>query len=186
MNATDVIMDNVTVILLSGTHELYGSLSVKDISNFTLFGVSGEHPVEVKCRDHVFLCSLEFVGVHNLTITRIVFSQCGDFETLPQKWRGARGVLIFIDVFNLKMTWVVIRNGTTDAICAVNVFGNSLIDHSNIETDFEALQLDMASRTQNLLKPLTPCTVIVFIYIMITSVSLITRINLVTKFYPCY
>jgi len=25
-----------------------------------------------------------------------------------------------------------------DAICAVNVFGNSLIDHSNFETDFEA------------------------------------------------
>jgi len=31
-------MDNVTVILLSGTHELYGSLSVKEVSNFTLLG----------------------------------------------------------------------------------------------------------------------------------------------------
>jgi len=139
MNATDVLMDNVTVILLSGTHELYSSLSVKEVSNFTLLGVSEEHPVEIKCRDHVFLCSLEFVGVHNLTIMRIMFSQCGDLESLPQRGRDTRGVLIFIDVFNLKMTWVVIQNSTTDAICAVNVFGNSLIDHSNIETDFEAL-----------------------------------------------
>jgi len=35
------------------------------------------------------------------------------------------------------MTWVVIRNSTKDALFAVNVFGNSLIDHSSFETDFE-------------------------------------------------
>jgi len=78
------------------------------VSNFTLLGVSGEHPVEIKCRDHVSSCSLEFVGVLNLTIARIMFSQCGDFESLPQRGRVTRGVLIFMDVFNLKMTWVVI------------------------------------------------------------------------------
>jgi len=49
-----------------------------------------------------------------------------------------RGVLIFMDVFNLKMTWVVIQNRTKDAVCAVNVFGNSLIYHSTFETDFES------------------------------------------------
>ena len=43
-----------------------------------------------------------------------------------------------MDVFNLKMTWVAIQNRTKDAICAVNVFGNSLIYHSTFETDFEA------------------------------------------------
>jgi len=64
---------------------LYGSLSVKDMSNFALLGVSGEHPVEMKCRDHVFSCSLEFVGVLNLTIAKIMFSQCGNFESLPQR-----------------------------------------------------------------------------------------------------
>ena len=131
-------MDNVTVILLSGTHELYGSLSVKEVSNFTLLSVSGEHPVEIKCRDHVSSCSLEFVGVLNLTITRIMFSQCGNFESLPQRGRGTRSALIFIDVFNLTMTWVVIQNSTMEAIRAVNVFGNSLINHSKFETDFEA------------------------------------------------
>jgi len=105
MNATDVIMDNVTVILLSGTHELYGSLFVKNVSNFTLLGVGGEHPVEIKCKGYV---SSWFVGVLNLTITRIMFSQCGSFEWRPQRGRVTRSVLIFIDVFNLKMTWVVI------------------------------------------------------------------------------
>ena len=94
-------MDNVTVILLSGTHELYGSLFVKNVNNFTFLGVSGEHPVKIKCRDYV---SSWFVGVVNLAITRIMFSQCGSFESLPQRGRGTRGVLIFIDVFNLTMT----------------------------------------------------------------------------------
>ena len=108
-NATDILMDNVTVILLSGTHELYGSLSVKEVSNLTLLGVSGEHPVEIKCRNPMLL---EFIGVLNLTIMRIMFSQCGDFELLPQREMVTRGVLIFMDVFNLKMTWVVIRNST--------------------------------------------------------------------------
>jgi len=97
-DATNVLMDNVTVILLSGTHELYGSLSVKVVSNFTLLGVSGEHPVEIKCRDHVSSCSLEFVGVHNLTITRIMFSQCGSFKSLISRGIITSGVLIFMDV----------------------------------------------------------------------------------------
>jgi len=99
-------MDNVTVILLSGTYELYGSLFVKKLSNFTLLGVGGEHLVEIKCKGYV---SSWFVSVLNLTITRIMFSQCGSFEWRPQRGRVTRSVLIFIDVFNLKMTWVVIQ-----------------------------------------------------------------------------
>jgi len=66
------------------------------VSNFTLLGVSGEHPVEIKCRDYVSSCSLEFVGVLNLTITRIMFSQCGSFKSPPQRGRVTRGVLIFL------------------------------------------------------------------------------------------
>jgi len=65
--------------------------------------------VEIKCRDYyVSSCSLEFVGVLNLTISRIMLSQCGDFESLSLRGIVTRGVLIFMDVFNLKMTWVVI------------------------------------------------------------------------------
>ena len=110
IDATDVLVDNVTVILLSGRHELDGSIYVKEVDNFTLLGVN-EYPVEIKCKS---VSSLVFVGILNLTITRITFSQCGNFSSL---WETvAKGVLIFTDVFNLKMTWVVIRNSTEEAL----------------------------------------------------------------------
>ena len=132
IDATDVLVDNVTVILLSGRHELDGSIYVKEVNNFTLLGVN-EYPVEIKCKS---VSSLVFIGILNLTITRITFSQCGNFS--PLRGMITRGALIFMDMFNLKMTWVVIRNSTKEAMYAVNVLGNSLIDHLTFETDFEA------------------------------------------------
>ena len=131
VDATDILMDNVTVILLSGTHELDDSIYIKEVNNLTLLGVNGEHPGEIKCKG-VSSCSLAFIRILNLTITGITFSQCGKLEW--QMGMFARGVLIFIDVFNLKMTWVVIQNSTEEAIYAVNMLGNSVIDHSTFET----------------------------------------------------
>ena len=120
-SATDVLIDNVTVIFLNGSHELKGSVFVREVNDFTLLGAGGmvgESHVEINCKG---LSSLLFEGIMNLTISRITFSQCDR----PQDPRIH--ALAFSDVFNLRLTWVVMHNST---ILAVNVLGTSVIDHS--------------------------------------------------------
>ena len=132
-SATDALTDNVTVILLNGTHELKGPVFVKEVNDFTLLGAGGIHwesHVEINCKG---VSSLVFDGVINLTITRITFSQCGTpyqhkFD-LPVD-EPFINALTFSYVFNLRLTWVVLQNSTSTAILAENVLGASVIDHS--------------------------------------------------------
>ena len=133
-SATEILTDNVTVIFLNGTHELKGSVFVSEVNNFTLLGAggaNGESHVEINCKG---VSSLVFNIIVNLTITRITISRCGvansyvDFGSLW--WGSDIYALIFSDVFNLRLTWVVIQNSTKTAILGVNVIGGSVIDHS--------------------------------------------------------
>ena len=88
-SATDVLVDNVTVIFLNGTHELKGSIFVREVNDFTVLGagaIYGESHVEINCRG---ISSLVFDDIINLTITRITFSQCGVYnwyEKLDYQW----------------------------------------------------------------------------------------------------
>ena len=133
-SATDVLVDNVTVIFLNGTYELKGSIFVREVNDFTLLstgGIIGESHVEVNCKG---VSSLVFDGIINLTITRITFSQCGvlhKFEDLDLPWQApCTNALTFSDVFNLRLNWVVIHNSTINGILVANVWGTSVIDHS--------------------------------------------------------
>ena len=82
-------MNNVTVILLTGTHELKASMFIREVNDFTMLGVgstNGESYVEINCNG---ISSLVFDGVMTLTITRITFSQCGvlnQYENLGLEW----------------------------------------------------------------------------------------------------
>ena len=122
-------MDNVTVILLNGTHELNSSMLVRKVNDFTLLGaggITGKGHVKIICNG---VSSLVFEGITNLTITRIAFSQCGVFN--HRHWLAPyRNALIFSDVINLKVAWVVMQN-CSDAILAINVLGTSVIKHSS-------------------------------------------------------
>ena len=116
-SATNNLMDNVTVIFLNGTHELKDSIFVREVNDFTMLGaggIDGESHVEINCKS---VSSLHFDGITNLTISRITFSKCSN-------------ALMFSNVFNLRLIWVVTQNFTTNSILAVNVFGASVIDHS--------------------------------------------------------
>ena len=131
-SATDVLTDNVTVILLKGNHELKGSIIVKEVNDFTLLGAGGANGVshvEINCKR---VSSLAFNGIINLTITGIKFSQCGVLNQATRLQRVGNYIdaLKFSDVFNLRLTWVVIQNSTRTAIVAVNLLGTSVIDHS--------------------------------------------------------
>ena len=134
-SAVDVLTDNVTVIFLDGTHKLKGSVFVREVNDFTLLGAggtNGESHVEINCKGR---SSLFFDGIINLTITRITFSQCGALHEYVDlnflQLESNIYALIFSDVFNLRLTWVVVKNSTSSAgILAVNVFGASVIDHS--------------------------------------------------------
>ena len=125
-SATDLLMDNVTVIFINGTHESKGSIFVKEVNNFTMLGVGGIdgeiHIVNINCKG---VSSLVFEGIVNLTITRIAFLQCG---TLYQD--DNLDALTFSGVFNLRLNWVTIHNSTNTAVAVVNVLGTSVIDHS--------------------------------------------------------
>jgi len=58
---------------------------------------------------------------------------------------------------------MVIQNSTKEAICAVNVFGNSLIDHSSFVTDFETFLIGHGiNYTQCMLNNITLLGVILF------------------------
>ena len=133
-SATDVLTDNVTVILLNGTHELKGSIFVRQVDDFTLLGAGGESHVEINCKG---VSSLVFDGIINLTITRITFSQCGTLyqnENLDLPLDTPHiNAMTFSDVFNLKLIWVVLQNSTSTAILAINVLGASVIDHSMVQ-----------------------------------------------------
>lgn len=98
-------MDNVTLIMLSSTLELK-----KKWATLHCLVSMGNIPYK-SCRNP---CSLVFTGVLNLTVTKIMFSKCGNFESLREM--ATRGVLMFMNVFNLKMTWLVIQNCTKDTI----------------------------------------------------------------------
>ena len=131
-SATDVLADNVTVIFLDGTHELKSSIFVREVNDLTWAGgMIGESRVEINCKS---VSSLYFEGIINLTITRLNFSQCGILYQdeisdllleVPQI-----DALMFSDVFNLRLIWVVLHNSTINGILAVNIFGDSVIDHS--------------------------------------------------------
>ena len=108
-SATNNLMDNVTVIFLNGTHELKDSIFVREVNDFTMLGaggIDGESHVEINCKS---VSSLHFDGITNLTISRITFSKCSN-------------ALMFSNVFNLRLIWVVTQNFTTNSILAVNVF----------------------------------------------------------------
>ena len=152
-SATDVLMDNVTVILLNGPHELKGYIFVKEINDFTFLGaggINGEGQVEINCNG---ASSLVFDGIINLTITRITFLQCGalyQHENLNLPWHV--GALTLFNVFNLRMTWVEIQNTTNNAIIAVNVLGASVIDHSVFQSsNISDLGLQSKSHTSRLI-----------------------------------
>ena len=138
-SATDVLTDNVTVIFLNGTHELKGSIFVREVNDFTLLGAGGANGVshvEINCKG---VSSLVFDGIINLTITRITISQCGalhEFENIHVHWPSRApkiNALMLSDVFNLRLTWVKIHNSTNSGILGVNVMGTSVIDHSVFE-----------------------------------------------------
>ena len=129
-SATDVLTDNVTVILLNGTYELKGSIFVSQVNDFTLLGAggtNGESHVEINCKS---VSSLVFEGIVNLTITGITFLQCGVLHKYDSSLQVPHiNALTFSYVFNLRLTWVVIHNSTSTAILAENVLGASVIDH---------------------------------------------------------
>ena len=133
-SATDVLTDNVTVKFLNGTHELKGSIFVTEVKEFTLLGAGGmiaESHVEINCKG---ASSLVFEGIINLTITRITFSQCGVLHQNGNLYLPLQAphvnALTFSDVFNLRLTWVVIQNSTINGILVANVLGTSVIQHS--------------------------------------------------------
>ena len=103
-------MDNVTVVFQSGTHELKGSLFLREVNDFTLLGaggINGESHVEVNC---IGVSSPLFDTIINLTITKITFSQCGtlyQYEDLGLPLEAPRiNALTFSDVFDLRLMWV--------------------------------------------------------------------------------
>ena len=127
-------MDNVTVVFQSGTHELKGSLFLREVNDFTLLGaggINGESHVEVNCKG---VSSLLFDTIINLTITKITFSQCGtlyQYEDLGLPLEAPRiNALTFSNVFDLRLMWVEIEKSVNTAILAVNVLGSSVIDNS--------------------------------------------------------
>ena len=136
-SATDNLTDNVTVKFLNGTHELKGPIFVREVKDFTLLGTGGmiaESHVEINCKG---ASSLVFEGIINLTITRITFSQCGVLHQNENLYlsRLSRptphvNAIIFSDLYNLRLTWVVIQNSTINGILVANVLGTSLIQHS--------------------------------------------------------
>ena len=64
-SATDVLMDNMTVIFLNGTHELKSFIFVREVKDFTLVSAGGESHVQINCNG---ASSLVFDGIINLTI----------------------------------------------------------------------------------------------------------------------
>ena len=79
-------VSNTTIALLPGTHTCTSAvnktLSISNATNFALIAANSSEGATIKCNGSI---GFEFSFITNLTITGIVFTECGSYQTCDYK-----------------------------------------------------------------------------------------------------
>ena len=128
-------VSNTTIALLPGTHTCTSAvnktLSISNATNFALIAANSSEGATIKCNGSI---GFEFSFITNLTITGVVFTECGSYQTCDYK-RITRSITftLFLNYStdaNIKN--VTITDGNGIGLILMNPQGQITLTHSYI------------------------------------------------------
>ena len=126
-NKTWDYSSHAKVVIMPGHHRVTQSFLVIFAFNFTLLGgISDNHTLH-DTRPILHVASIWFEAVIYLNLTGIIVIKSYELEKFP------RAPLEFTNVLTLRISQIAVHS-TRGGIDAINVFGNSVIEHSSFDT----------------------------------------------------
>ncbi len=137
-----------TMVFLSGIHRLLQPIVVEGVADLTFAGNSSftnslpglppEPSSQIICFDHKHTNAFSFTSnastgafvftsATNLTLRHLTLIGCGGFRN---KGCGPHAALSFLNVFNLTVDDLTVRNTTGYGLCGSNILGDSTISNS--------------------------------------------------------
>jgi hypothetical protein len=134
----DLKASNTTIALLPGTHTCTSAvnktLSISNATNFALRAANSSAGATIKCNGSI---GFEFSFITNLTITGVVFTECGSYQTCDfSTYKGSPRSITFTLFLNYStdanISNVTITDGNGVGLILMNPQGQTTIVHSNI------------------------------------------------------
>ena len=131
-------VSNTTIALLPGTHTCTSAvnktLSISNATNFALIAANSSEGATIKCNGSI---GFEFKFITNLTITGVVFTECGSYQTcdfITQKRipRTITFTLFFNYSMNANISNITITDGNEIGLILMNPQGQTTLTHSYI------------------------------------------------------
>jgi hypothetical protein len=131
----DLQASNTTIALLPGSHTctstINKTLSISNVSNFALRAANSSAGATIKCNGSI---GFEFSFITNLTITGIVFTECGSYQACDFK-RRPRSIAftLFLNYStDANISNVIITDGNGIGLILMNPQGLTTLTHSHI------------------------------------------------------
>ena len=126
-------ISNTTIALLPGTHTCTSAvnktLSISNATNFALIAANSSAGATVKCNGNI---GFEFNFITNLTITGIVFTECGSYQTCNLGTQSITFTLFLNYSTNANISNVIITDGNGIGLILMNPQGQTTLTHSCI------------------------------------------------------
>ena len=132
VNSSQFFQSNTIFQFQAGIHYLTGDLTVSDVHGLELIGEAGEYnksSSQIHCSPPD-TGNTVFVNVQNLTVSDLLFSNCGGPFNMSEELMDPHATLALLECQNVKILHVIIRNGTGIGLFGYNVHGNSLVNNS--------------------------------------------------------
>ena len=123
---------NTTIALLPGTHTCTSAvnktLSISNATNFALIAADSNEGATIKCNENI---GFKFSFITNLTITGVVFTECGSYQTCSHK-----KIITFTLLLNYStdanISNITITDGNGIGLILMNPQGQTTLMHSYI------------------------------------------------------
>ena len=133
--------DDTVFYFLEGTHTLQGILNISNVSNITLQGLGhieqGFHETVMQSTS-VIMCSdndrtgIQFTSSRNIAMKSLLIANCM-FDTYIYDQKISNS-LYLVDIINVTLEWVSVRDGSGFGLCLVNSF-DVLIGYSSFSNN---------------------------------------------------
>ena len=137
-NVTEYFQSDTRFEFRPGQHYLRRNVSISNIEHLELVGaqsmVAGQLERLVPSSQVVcpsYGASLQFVNIKNLTITNLLFSGCGG-SIDSRRLETPHATLAMMDVVDVRISQIVIQNGTGVGLFGINVQGHSVVSESAV------------------------------------------------------
>ena len=130
-NPSQFFQNNTIFQFQAGIHHLTGDLTVSDVHGLELIGEAGEYnksSSQIHCSPPDTR-NMVFVNVQNLTISHLLFSNCGGPFNMTML-NDSHATLALLECQNVNILHTVIQNGTGIGLFGYNVHGYSLVNNS--------------------------------------------------------